>query len=341
MHISDAQANLYLDVCTEFVVKRHGKNPGLNRTPGKHFMSALMVFTDDDSKVCFFDESDLSWEESGDDFTHWSVVSDGKVFVSYQESMPDDSGMFFQVRHPREVDELLHLLTQPASYFEKAVSGSQVRQLRDLADSYVLIPEGNGWRALSLAHIPQDMPPEFRVALGDNLVQKFESLTADKFSERWPSFVATLPDAASLLRAGYITDKNLNPCHGLSLLTDRLGDGGHSLRVLLVPSQADVSSLYLREYLCGDREAAKHLDSAFFEENGLDKIATTLGNVPVSLPGSTLDQIRIAAQVNLLRQRVLAEAEGFTNSTTPFDNLQASYQTAICTLRKIADANHS
>lgn len=337
MGILDLQKELYFDICQDYVNKRFGREPGLGRVPDRAFMTATLVTPEDGGNVVRFNEHDLTWENTFQHFTNWAIVydADGKVFISYPEDDLDDNGMFFKVCHPREVSDLLFLLAQPVSYFESAISESIPWKLGDLVDIHVLIPMGGGWRALNLAHPPSSMPPEFWEILGCNLVQNSDSIGTDQFCEagkfvdRWPETISALPDAAPLLRAGYLAEKNLNLRHALDLLVAGPRSNTMFLNVLLVPSGDKVSALYLREYLNGDREATKRLRDAFAEENELGKVHDILKNVTIRMPTALTDQIRLAAPVNLMRQRVIHAAEILAHGRAPFCELTAQYQDAI------------
>jgi hypothetical protein len=346
---SGNKQELYLDICHEFIVKRFGKEPGRGRVPGRSFMTATMVTPEEGGTVRRFNEADLSWDDTGQDFTNWSIVSDGKVFVSYPEDDPEDGGMFFKVAHPREVSELLCLLVQPfvEAPLASAMPPSRQLNLGDLVDMHVLIPMGDGWRALALALPPSTMPQGLPEALGSNMVQNWDSLVsgksceAGKFADRWPDFIGSLPDAAPLLRAGYLAKKHLNLHHALDLLAEGPRGNGPFLNMLLVPSREDVSSLYLREYLNGDFEAAKQREGAFAEENDLGKVHAGLKNVAIRMPAAFVDQIQLAAQVNLMRQRVLQQAECLANWRATFEELIIRYRDAGQAINELIADNRS
>jgi hypothetical protein len=219
-------------------------------------------------------------------------------------------------------------------------------KLGDLVDIHVLIPAGDVWRAFDLAHQPSDMPPEFLEVLRRNLVQKSNSMVsvvfweALKIAKRWPDFISALPDAAPLLRAGYLVDKYLNLQHGLDGLVVAQRANMIFLNVLLVPSRDDISALYLREYLNGDREASKQLLGAFAEGNELGKVHDMLKNVTIRIPAALTDQIRLAAQVNLMRQRVIQAAEILAHGRAPFGELTAQCQDATRAIEGIITARN-
>ena len=340
----DMKKDLYLDICREFIVKRFGKDPGKGRVPGESFMTAGMVTPEDGGKFRLFNERELIWEDSGFDFTNWCIVHDGKVFVCY----PDDDGgggLFIRVGHPREVAELLHFLVQPASCFDAALGESRIVKLGELGSFHALIPAGNGWRSLPLARLTSDIPADFREAVGLNLVQDFDAMIkgrtceAWKFVERWPELIGGLPDAAPLIRAGYMLQPGLNVSDALDKLASGLRTTQPFLPVLMVPSREDVSCLFLREYLNGDREAAGQLKNAFSDGNSLEQVHAALGKVELSMPAALTDQIRLAAQVNLMRQRVMQQAERLTYTRVPFGELTTKYRNAVLSIDRLMESS--
>jgi hypothetical protein len=327
------EQDLYFNICLDFIVKMFGKNPGIDRG-GRSFLTTNLVTPADGGHVCRFNTEELKWEDWDQSFTGWSIVQDGKVFVSYPEDEPMDGGMFFKVGHPREVCELLNLMVQPVSYFGREVPPSQPRKLGDLMDFYALLPSGSGWKALNFANLPPNMTEEFKIALGCNLVQNRDALIsgksceASKFGERWPELVGTLPDAAPLLRTGYLVDKYLNLLDPLDLLMQTSRNNAPFLNMLLVPSRSDVSALYLREYLNGDAKAAKQLREAFADENDVNIIQANLSDVLIHIPVDLFDQIQLAAQTNLMRNQLMQQAETLAYGRAPFDQLATRYRDA-------------
>jgi hypothetical protein len=341
----DAKKDLYLDICQEFIAKRFGKDPGVNREPSRSFMTAGMVTPDDGGTFRLFNQRDLTWEDSGFDFTNWSIVHDGKVFVGYSEDFEGEYDFFFKVGHPREVAELLHLFVQPASCFDAAPGASRVAKLGELAAFHALIPGGNGWRALDLARLPSDSTADFRDAVGLSLTRDFDAMIkgrtceAWKFAERWPELIAALPDAGPLIRAGYLLEPGLNVSDALDKLASEPRTTQPFLPLLMVPSCEDVSCLFLREYLSGDRQAAGQRKNAFAEGKSLEQTHAALANVELSMPLALTDQIRLAAQVNLMRQRVMQEAECLAHTRAPFGELTATYRNAVRAIDRLVEAN--
>lgn len=341
MKQTDTIENQYLDICSEFIEKRFGKDPGINRYPESDRILGNLVSPEDGGNVCWFDTSDLSWVEADQNFTSWCIMANGSVYVANPEDATGDEDIHFQTRHPREAAELIHLFVQPSSRLISPISESHCLELSELAGLYALIPCGKGLRALDLTRLPTSMPPDFRKALGVSLTQKENSLIngegceAHQFAKRWPNFVGTLPDAEPLVRAGYILCKDQPAGNGLNLLAGDPRIAGPFIYVLLVPSRDDVSSFYLGEYLNYDIDAYEQLENAFSEANDLEMTCAMLANLSVRLPMDFTDQIKLAAQSNLLRQRVMQSAAELINCRVPYHNLQNQYQAASSALNRI------
>jgi|GEM_PF-4473069 len=334
---------LYLDICVEFIEKRFGKDPGIQRDPETDRLYANLVSPEDGGKVCWFDTSDLSWAEADQSFTSWCIVPDGTVYVANPEDATGDADIQLEVRHPREVAELIHLFVQPSPRLISPISESHSLKLGEIAGLYALIPLGNEWHALDLSRLPKETPADFRVALGLNLTQNWQLLVQEgkfeswRFAERWPDFIAALPDAAPLLCGGYVYMKDQCFGHGLHFLAGKADLTDPFLPTLLAPSRDDVSMLYLQEFLNCDKEANHQLRSAFSEENDLDMIHRMLKEVSVTLPARFTDQIRLTVQNKLLRHRVLQQAENLVYSRTAYRNFAPRYQAVAQALSRMVD----
>lgn len=341
MKQTDTIDNKYLDICTEFIEKRFGKDPGINRYQELDRILANLVSPEDGGKVCRFDTSDLSWVEADQNFTSWCIMANGSVYVANSEDATGDEDVHFQTRHPREAAELIHLFVQPSSRLISPISESRCLALSEIVSLYALIPCGKGLRALDLTCLPTSMPPDFRKTLGVSLNQKENSLIngegceAHQFEKRWPNFVGTLPDAEPLVRAGYVLCKDQPAGNGLNLLMGDPRIAGPFVYVLLVPSRDDVSSFYLGEYLNYDIDAYEQLENAFSEANDLEMICAMLANLSVRLPVDFTDQIKLVTQSNLLRQRVMQIAGELINCRAPYNNLQIQYQAAASALNRV------
>jgi hypothetical protein len=334
---------LFLDICTEFIEKRFGHNPGIIRQPGRGSINIEMVPAEGGGFICWFDDSVLEWVESSQVFTSWTILGDGKVYVRDPEEVDGGNDFFIPVNHPREVAELLHLFVQPAATFISDLSESRFMKLGKIADLYALIPLGNEWHALDLSRLPKETPADLQVALGLNLTQNWQRLVQDgqfeswRFAERWPDFIGTLPNAAPLLRGGYVYMKDQCFGHGLHFLAGKADLTDPFLPTLFTPSGDNVSMLYLQEFLNYDKEAADQLQSAFSEENDLDMIQRLLKKVSITLPTLFTDQIRLAVQNKILRHQVLQQTQNLVSHRTAYRNFAPRYQAATQALKRMVD----
>lgn len=336
----------YLDICAEFIEKRFGKDPGINRYPELDRIHINLISPEDGGKVCWFDESDLSWTEADQRFTSWCIAPDGTIYVANPEDATDEEDICFQTGHPREAAELIHLFVQPSARLLPKICESHCLELKEIANLYALIPSGEAWRALDLSCLPRGMPPDLRKTLGLSLTQRGDSLNrgeccdSRQFAERWPNFVGKLPDAGPLLRGGYVLAKDQPAGHGLKLLTGGPNIAGPFVYILLVPARADVSSFFLGEYLNYDIDAYEQLENAFSEANDLEMICAMLADLSVRLPKAFTDQVKLAAQSNLLRQRVLENANQLIHSRAPYHSLQNQYLAASSSLNRIVSGRY-
>ena len=339
---------LYLDICVEFIEKRFGKELVINRYPGRDRIHINLLSPDDGGKVCWLDTSDLSWVEADQNFMSWCIMANGSVYVANPEDATGDEDVHFQTRHPREIAELIHLFVQPSSRLISKISESRCFKLGEISGLYVLIPYGEGFRALDLKHLPAEMPADLHEDLALSLTHDGEILFSfdcpgpSWFATRWPDFVARLPDAAQLIRDGYTFNKDCHFGHGLNLLRGNSRISGPFLYFLLVPSREDVSSFYLAEYLNHDLATYEQHSAALSEGNDLETICMMLCDLPVHLPADYTEQIRFAAQHNLLKQNVITSARRLVYHRAPFDQQQGRYQAAASALdRTLAELSRS
>ncbi|MEI7948403.1 MAG: hypothetical protein WCJ02_17005 [bacterium] len=344
MRTSKVIQELFLDICTEFIEKRLGQNPGIIRQPGLGSIQIEMVSPEGGGRICWFDDMDFKWVETSQEFTSWAILGDGNVYVRNPQDVSGDDDLFIPVNHPREVAELLYLFVQPPAAFISDMSESHFVKLGKIADPYALIQTGKKWRALDLSRLPEDTPADFHVALGLNLTQNWKRLVQDgkfeswRFAERWPDFIGTLPDAAPLLRGGYVYMKDQCFGHGLHFLAGKADLTDPFLPTLFSPSRDDISMLYLHEFLNYDKDANHQLQSAFSEENDLGMIHSMLKKVSVTLPVNFNDQILLIIQNKLLRDRVLQQAENLVFNRTFYRNFAPRYLAAAQALSRMVEA---
>jgi hypothetical protein len=339
-----------LDLCAEFIRARFGDvyDRELNaRSDIMIFISVVEPYNG--GNACVFDESKLAWVDSGQDFTSWMIWSDVTVSVGYLEPKTESGNWFFRLGHPREVAELLHLLRQSVDTLAAPLSESRIVKLSEVADLYTLLPDGrSGWRALDLRRLPKGMPRDMRRAVDRRLVQDYDTMTCGKtreppsLSEVWPEFFNGLPDAAPFLRAGYVLQKDRAATRALDLAFE---DGARHWStfapVLVVPRGDGISAFFLREFLAGDRAAGEHLQYAFSLEHDLATVCALLRKLPVTMPSNLTDQIRLAAQSNLMRQGVLEAAFRLAGCPVPFREAGLRHREAMRAINKMVAANQA
>ena len=346
MDSSNDSKRVYLEVCAEFIEKRFGKSLDFVSQPDYGYLTAGRITPLDGGTVCKFDETNMTWFESGQDSTYWNIEVDGEVRVGYPEDDPSEGVLCFHVGHPREAAELLHLFVQPSKRLMADVSESRFMKLGKIADLYALMPSAAGWRVLDLARLPKNMPDGLRTALALNLTQNWERLSNGEgcavwqFEERWPDFVGGLPDAAPYLRAGYLFNPDCCLRLGYSLLNGSAGEPDPFLGTLFV-ARDDVSSMFLGEYFEYDQKMLKHVQDAFGEENDLETICAMLTKTSICMPSEFVDQIKVAAQTNLLRQSVVERARHLIYGRAPYRHFGVRYQAAGHALGRMADACRS
>ena len=306
----DQKADMFLDVCQEFLVGEFGERATLGRYSGRKIMTARSVAPQDGSAIRCFGVGERVWQDMEDDFeTNVVVAHDGKVSVSYPCQDVDHGGMNFVVGHPREVSELFHLLVNPASCM---TSGEEVAtsscKLGDLVDFHILVPDGDVWRMLDLANLPAGAPSDFLEMVFFDAVQDWDKLCMGKTVEAckvaglWPDFVKSLPEVSNQLKAGYLLAPNSSIQTALDLAANGPENNRTFLDLILVPKEKAVSCLYLREHLVRDKEMGKAIGKAFAAATSLATLRENLATVNFHMPVKYHHQIRVAAEHILIRE---------------------------------------
>ena len=187
--------------------------------------------------------------------------------------------------------------------------------MSDVAELHVLIPDGKTWRILAPSALPADAPEEFRKALYLNLTRDWDhflsgaTCEAGRFAGRWPDFVQSLPEATQQVRRGYVLapDGKMNAAVELAVIPP----GGREtfFDMLIVPSKEDISSLFLRELLNGDKGIGQDIQKAFNAGNDLGTLMEAIKSVSMRLPVEIRHQVRIAVEHNAMRHWLLSICE--------------------------------
>lgn len=323
MGILDQRADNWFGICEEFVAKALGKGIQFRRSlDGSSVRTVLWVQAGGGNIRCF-NLGERTWDAMEDDDIHVYIFNEGTIEVGYSLEDQADMGMRFKVGHPREVAELFHLLVNPDAYLaaDKDVP-SKVRKLGDLGEFHVLIPDGDIWRIVDPAALPQGAPDDFRKAFHLNLTRDWDhflsgaTCAAWDFAGRWPEWVKSLPNAAPHLRDGYVLDSAgaMKSSADYAVVPPAGPPGGEVfLQTLFKPLWPRVSSMYLREMINGDKEMAQIIQQAFNTTGELESLVVAIKAIPVNLPENIPDQIRIAAEHNAIRQWLLCVAGRLAN----------------------------
>jgi len=343
MSESERRNTDFLDISAQHIEKRFGNSIDFTVQSDDGYLHAGRIVPQDGGKVCKFDETKLGWFPCGQDFTYWNVKESGKVCVGYPQDSFEDGVLNFQIGHPREVAELLHLFVQPSARMTAEISESQFFKLGKIADLYAVIASKDGLRVLDLSRLPATMPEGVRTTLALNLTQNWDRLYAGEdcpareLEDRWPDFVGGLPDAAPFLRAGYFVDLNCCLQPGYRLLQGAAGEYAPFSVILFVPHD-DVSAFYLGEYLEYDRNVVKNMRDALAVKNDLETVCALLKKTPICMPADFTDQIKLVAQTNLLRYRLIDKAKQLVYARAPYRDLSARHQAAGHALGRMIDA---
>jgi hypothetical protein len=282
MNAPNADQELYFDICREHISKHFG-DLVLSRDHGQSFMTIHKVAPHDGGKAPRFYEDAKMWEDTDLDYTSWSVVQDGKVFVCYPDDVDSETGLVFNVGHPREVSELLRLFVQPASSVSSGEKCQyETRLLGDVVEIYVLIPDGDAWRVLDPDTPPPGAPDDFLRVVHLNLIQNWDKLCsgdpfeAFKIAQRWPEYVKSLPTASGYLRGGYILTPDSVMQSAAAFSVTAPSGRALFLNLLVVPAETAVSAMYLREFLNSDITAGKDVQKAFAADTDLHAFAGAL-----------------------------------------------------------------
>lgn len=321
MRSLDKNADTYLDLCQQFMIKEFDERAILRRVPDMKIMTTSPA-PQDGSPIRCFEVGERVWEVVEEDSeTNVVITHDGRVSVSYPCQDLDHGGMNFRVGHPREVAELFHLLVYPASCITpNEATAWERRKLGDLADFHVLVPDGTVWRIVDLGNPPKGAPADFLQALYFNVVQDWDkfcmgkAVEAHKIADCWVDGVKTLPEAVDQIKGGYV----VSPDNGVCSTVERIANGPDVrqifLDLLLVPRDKAVSCLYLRELLGRDADTGKAIRNAFSTATNFTTLRDNLAAVELYMPVQRSHQIRLAAEQILINEWLRSVTECLVNA---------------------------
>ena len=284
------------------------------------------------------------WYDSERDFCHLEIRPDGRVLVAYVDETDEDGAMDLQLVHSQEVREFIDLLHRPiADFAEKTVRMSS-QPLSSVADIRIILPCGGKWRAWNPAIAMVDMSREFALALlnclraGESPLLAKPEYAAAAICACWPEQVASLMDDESILREGYVL------CGGgvSSAMELAIGPPAKNppfAKLLLTPKDGKGSRLYLREYLAGDKDVGAEIGSTITSLRCLDAFNLAVRNIMLRIPDDFMDQVRIAAEINMTRQWLVGEAEWASRQRMKFNLLRDGYWAAADALNRVANHN--
>lgn len=315
MGVMDQRADNWFGICEDYVNGAHGTEIVFRRSQAGDSVDCVLATRKDAGEMRCYTVSESTWDEIEEDDIHVRVTMDGVVSIRYSKEENGDCGMRFRVAHPREVSELFHLLISPAEYLrptDEDVGWEQYR-LGDMATFHVALPDNGQWKIVDPLALPNDAPEDFRKALHLNLTRNWahflsgETCSAWEFSERWPDFIQSLPDATAQLLGAYVLDpenKMLSAVDYAVIPPMGPPTGSVYLNMLITPNSFAVSSLYLREQMSMDKQLARAVESAFSSGDQLQDMMSAIQSVAMRAP-DLHHQIRIAAEQSAVREWVL------------------------------------
>ena len=251
--------------------------------------------------------------------------------------------MDLKVAHPREALEFIDLLHRPvADFAERAVRISS-RSLSSMADIRIILPYGGKWRAWNPAIASAKTNREFTEALQNCLWARESPLlarpvyAAAAICARWPEQVASMMDDESILREGYVLGASRVVTSAMELIIDSSAEKSLFAKLLLLPKEGKGSWLYLREYLAGDIGAGAAIGSVITSLHSPDAFNIAVQNIMLQIPDDFMDQVRMAAEINMTRQWLLNEAERASKQRMEFNSLRDGYWAAADALYRVAN----
>ena len=344
MRVLDARADVFFDVCKKTMAEKLGEAVFFDRSRTGACLNGIFHVIPGGGAPRCFDARRCDWLELEDDAIYVTVSHDGTVSVGYSLDEQADYGMSFKVGHPCEVAELCQLITRPDEYLaiDERYSGREY-SLGDVFDFYALVPAGGTWRLLEPSALPAGMPKECLEAFYCNLNRDWDNFVsgktfeAIKFETHWPEFVKSLPEATEALRAGYILSPDGDLFSAVDLMVIPPSDKRLFFDMLVVPSKADVSAMYVRELINGDKTLCQEIRKAFRPAAELETFMAAVKSTKINLPGNVQTQVRFAAEHNAIRQWLLHVSEKLANQRDYFHLLAEKHMHLAHTLTLLLD----
>lgn len=285
------------------------------------------------------------WYDSERDFCHLEIRPDGLVLVAYVDETDEDGSMDLQVLHPREALEFIDLLHRLIADFAERTVRMSSRPLSSVADIQIILPCGGKWRAWNPAIAMADMSREFASALlnclraGESPLHAKPENAAAAICDRWPEQVASMVDDELILREGYVLSASRGVTSAMELAIGHPAKNSHFAKLLLLPPKGKVSWLYLREYLAGDIDAGAAISSMFASLHSPEALNIAFRNIMLQMPDNVMDQVRMAAEINMTRQWLVGETDRALRRRTKIHALRDSYWATADALYRVANHN--
>ncbi len=320
--------DIYLDTCLNEIQRIFGQNEGVTKDSYNGALNINFVAPEDGSSTWCYRHDQLEWIDTGQTPTNWHISADGEVEVSYAEDIDVDNYLFmpFNLGHPHEPAELLHLLTQPKGYWQSMANNYEARSLGDLVTFHLLFPSVRPWRGTPVESVIASNNQELLSDVYGNLIDDHSAAMegrlaygAEQFRAKWQQWTEGCEKADNLLAEGYVMGRGSrlrwaaslpHPWGDAALLTLRMNDG--------------VSSLFMREYMNHDVAVERQVVDAYLHSADLSELIDALKQVEIKIPEIFTDQIRIAAEVNstrtalINRGRWMTGAKSFAGAATQY-----------------------
>jgi len=279
-----------------------------------------------------------------------TVTPEGRVSIFCVDDKTDAAhNCSLQITHPKELAEIIRLLTLPPNVLTAPFSSEMPHVLSEIADIYILVYTPYYRTTLFCAdHIPPRMPKDLAQIIAKTLTHDDPELR-DVNPEEWierhrPKIIDTLCDADAVTDVGYILSRELRPRHAIPIMARGLQHTLDTLIPILVvprgihqPNERTLSSFYLSQYLNIDQAAYVYLQDTFAAGSDLKTICGKLCNMPISAPCYRTEQIRRAMQAATMREEILFCAQMLTKNRVPFGDINHHYLHVATEISNLVD----